>query len=90
MKTDMTKWAFRNRNLIYFLIAVLVVGGVLSAWQMSKLEDPEVKVKLAIVVTTYPGASAASTSGAFSDRWCCAYCPFLPSEIRERENNNRD
>ena len=58
MKTDMTKWAFRNRNLIYFLIAVLVVGGVLSAWQMSKLEDPEVKVKLAMVVTTYPGASA--------------------------------
>ena len=58
MKTDITKWAFRNRNLIYFLIAVLVVGGVLSAWQMSKLEDPEVKVKLAMVVTTYPGASA--------------------------------
>ena len=25
---------------------------------MSKLEDPEVKVKLAMVVTTYPGASA--------------------------------
>ena len=56
--TDISKWAFRNRNLVYFLIAVLVVGGVLSAWQMSKLEDPEVKVKLAMVVTTYPGASA--------------------------------
>ena len=55
---DISKWAFRNRNLIYFLIAVLVVGGVISAWQMSKLEDPEVKVKLAMVVTTYPGASA--------------------------------
>ena len=26
--------------------------------QMSKLEDPEIKVKLAMVVTTYPGASA--------------------------------
>ena len=58
MKIDISQWAFRNRNLIYFLIAVLVVGGVLSAWQMSKLEDPEVKVKLAMVVTTYPGASA--------------------------------
>ena len=58
MKTDITKWAFQNRNLVYFLIAVLVVGGVISAWQMSKLEDPEVKVKLAMVVTTYPGASA--------------------------------
>ncbi|MDO4757079.1 MAG: efflux RND transporter permease subunit, partial [Parabacteroides sp.] len=55
---DISKWAFLNRNLVYFLIAVLVTGGILSAWQMSKLEDPEVKVKLAMVITTYPGASA--------------------------------
>lgn len=55
---DISKWAFTNRNLIYFLIAVLVVGGILSSYQMSKLEDPEIKVKLAMVVTTYPGASA--------------------------------
>ncbi|MBQ2858043.1 MAG: efflux RND transporter permease subunit, partial [Bacteroidaceae bacterium] len=55
---DISQWAFRNRNLIYFFIAVLVAGGILSCYQMSKLEDPEVKVKLAMVVTTYPGASA--------------------------------
>ena len=55
---DISKWAFGNRNLIYFFIAVLVAGGVLSCYQMSKLEDPEIKVKLAMVATTYPGASA--------------------------------
>lgn len=55
---DLSKWAFRNRNLVYFLIAVLLIGGALSCYQMSKLEDPEIKVKLAMVVTTYPGASA--------------------------------
>lgn len=55
---DISKWAFRNRNLVYFFIAVLVAGGALSCYQMSKLEDPEIKVKLAMVVTTYPGASA--------------------------------
>ena len=55
---DISKWAFRNRNLIYFLIAVLLLGGAYSCYQMSKLEDPEIKVKLAMVVTTYPGASA--------------------------------
>ena len=55
---DISKWAFGNRNLIYFFIAVLVAGGIFSCYQMSKLEDPEVKVKLAMVVTTYPGASA--------------------------------
>ena len=55
---NISKWAFGNRNLIYFFIAVLVAGGVLSCYQMSKLEDPEIKVKLAMVATTYPGASA--------------------------------
>jgi hypothetical protein len=24
---DFSKWAFKNRNLVYFCIAVLVVGG---------------------------------------------------------------
>ncbi|WP_455667370.1 efflux RND transporter permease subunit [Phocaeicola sp.] len=55
---DISKWAFHNRNLIYFLVAVLLLGGAFSCYQMSKLEDPEIKVKLAMVVTTYPGASA--------------------------------
>ena len=55
---DFSKWAFNNRNLIYFFIAVLVAGGAYSCYEMSKLEDPEIKVKLAMVVTTYPGASA--------------------------------
>lgn len=45
---DISKWAFRNRNLIYFLIAVLLFGGAYSCYQMSKLEDPEIKVKLAM------------------------------------------
>ncbi len=55
---DLGKWAFKNRGLIYFLVAVLMVGGVFSVYNMSKLEDPEVKVKLAMVVAVYPGANA--------------------------------
>ncbi len=55
---DFGKWAFNNKLLVYFLVAVFMVGGALSCYDMSKLEDPEVKVKMAMVVTTYPGASA--------------------------------
>ena len=51
---DISKWAFRNRNLIYFLIAVLLFGGAYSCYQMSKLEDPEIKVKLACLLYTSP------------------------------------
>lgn len=55
---DMGNWALNNRKLIYFLIVVLIVGGAFSYYNMSKLEDPEIKVKQAMIVTLYPGASS--------------------------------
>ena len=58
MKTDFGAWAFSNKKLVYFLLAVLCVGGLLSIYDMSKLEDPEITVKQAMVVAVYPGASA--------------------------------
>jgi len=58
MTLDFGTWALRNKKLIYFFVAVLLVGGLGAAYKMSKLEDPEIKVKMAVVVSTYPGASA--------------------------------
>ncbi len=55
---DLGSWALGNRKLVYFLVAVLVVGGIFAYRDMSKLEDPEIRVKQATVVTVYPGASA--------------------------------
>ncbi len=55
---NITEYALKNRALIKFFIAVLVTGGVFAFLSMSKLEDPELKVKQAMVITVYPGASA--------------------------------
>lgn len=55
---NLSEYALNNRALVKFLILVLVVGGIFSFVSMSKLEDPEIKVKQALVVTVYPGASA--------------------------------
>ena len=55
---DFGKWAFGHRKLVYFLLAVLLVGGLKSVYDMGKLEDPEIKVKIAMVVGVRPGASA--------------------------------
>lgn len=53
-----SKWALDNQNLVNFLVVILVVGGFFAYGAMSKLEDPAIKVKQAMVVTAYPGASA--------------------------------
>lgn len=55
---NFTEYALKNKALVYFFVAVLVVGGVYSFMTMSKLEDPAITVKQAMVVTAYPGASA--------------------------------
>jgi len=54
----MTELVFRNKALFYFFLLVLTAGGVFSFMAMSKLEDPEIVVKQALVVTLFPGASA--------------------------------
>lgn len=51
---NLAEYALNNRALVKFLIAVLVVGGIFSFVSMSKLEDPEIKVKQALVVTVIP------------------------------------
>ena len=55
---NFTEYALKNRAFVYFFVFVLVVGWVDSFFTMSKLEDPAITVKQAMVVTAYPGASA--------------------------------
>ncbi len=54
---NLTDFAFNNKRIVYFLILILSLGGIVSFNFISKLEDPEIKVKKAIVVTYYPGAN---------------------------------
>ena len=65
---DYGKWALNNTKLVSFLIAVFIVGGFLSYQQMSKLEDPAIKVRQAMIVTTYPGASAHEVELEVTDK----------------------
>ena len=55
---NLADYALNNRALVKFFIAVLVIGGIFAFNSMSKLEDPAITVKQAMVVTAYPGASA--------------------------------
>lgn len=64
---DAGKWAFSNRKLLDFLIVVLVAGGLWGAYAMSKFEDPEIKVKVALVSTVCPGLSASEVELEVTD-----------------------
>lgn len=58
---DISKFALKNKTLIITALICLIIGGGFAYNKMSKLEDPEIKVKVAVVLAVYPGADAYET-----------------------------
>ncbi|MGD8312417.1 MAG: efflux RND transporter permease subunit, partial [Gammaproteobacteria bacterium] len=60
---------FIERRVVTLVLTLVMLGaGVLSYQDLSRLEDPEYTIKDALVVTPYPGASAAEVEEEVSDR----------------------
>ncbi len=53
----LTKFALKNPTVIFFLITLILFGGVYSAEQMKTEAMPDVKIPYVVVSTLYPGAS---------------------------------
>ncbi len=64
---DIAAIAIKNRVVVLVLTIVMVVVGVSSFENMSRLEDPEFTIKDALVMTPYPGASAEEVEQEVSD-----------------------
>ena len=60
---------FIERRVITLVLTIVLLGAGLLAYQgLSRLEDPEFTIKEALVITSYPGASAAEVEEEVSDR----------------------
>ena len=55
---SLTEYSLKNKIVIYFLLLIVMVGGISSYFSMGKLEDSLFTIKTALVITQYPGASA--------------------------------
>ncbi|MDR3327539.1 MAG: efflux RND transporter permease subunit [Prevotellaceae bacterium] len=55
---NISKLAYKYRTIFFSLVVMVVIGGGYSFFKISKLEDPEITVMQALVVTVFPGASA--------------------------------
>jgi multidrug efflux pump subunit AcrB len=62
-----TQFCIENRVTTLVLTVVLVLGGIISYGNMGRLEDPEFTIKDALIITPYPGASAAEVEEEVSD-----------------------
>ncbi len=60
---------FIERRVTTLVLTVVMIGAGLSSYQgLSRLEDPEFTIKDALVITQYPGATAAEVEEEVSDR----------------------
>ena len=56
---NLAKYALNNTKIIYFFLAVLLIGGIYSFTQLGKKEDAPFVIKSAVIMTRYPGAEPA-------------------------------
>ncbi len=59
--------AIRNKTVTLVFTVLIVLGGILSYTRLSRLEDPEFTIKDALIITSYPGASAAEVADEVTD-----------------------
>lgn len=65
---DIAAVAIKKRLVTLVLTGAMLVAGLLTYNDMSRLEDPEFTIKEALVVTPYAGASALEVEQEVSDR----------------------
>lgn len=55
---NLARLALEYKAINYFLVLLVVLGGMASFFKLGWLEDPEFTVKTAAIITSYPGADA--------------------------------
>ncbi|MCK5382703.1 MAG: efflux RND transporter permease subunit, partial [Gammaproteobacteria bacterium] len=65
---NIAKFSIERRVTTLVLTIVMLGAGLLSYDGLSRLEDPEFTIKEALIITPYPGASAAEVEEEVTDR----------------------
>ena len=55
---NLTEYTINNKSVTWMLIVLLTLGGMFSFTTLGRLEDPAFTIKQAMILTSYPGASA--------------------------------
>jgi multidrug efflux pump subunit AcrB len=65
---NLAKFAIEKKVITIVLTLVMLGGGFISFTKLGMLEDPEYTIKDALVITSYPGASAVEVEKEVSDK----------------------
>ena len=55
---NLSEWALAHQQLVLYFIVAFLVSGVIAYGQLGQAEDPDFTLKIVVVSTLWPGASA--------------------------------
>ncbi|MBI5786630.1 MAG: efflux RND transporter permease subunit, partial [Rhodocyclales bacterium] len=65
---NLSAWALEHPSMVLYLIIIITVGGVLSFLNLGRAEDPDFTLKIMIVRTLWPGATAREVEQELTER----------------------
>ena len=67
-KLNLSEWALRHKQLVYFFIFLTFIAGIFSYQQLGRMEDPDFVIRQMIVSVAWPGASAREVEEQVTDK----------------------
>ena len=67
-KFNLSRWALENIPLTRYLIAALLIGGILSYGQLGQDEDPPFTFRVMVVTAYWPGATGVQMAQQVADK----------------------
>ena len=65
---NMTEWALKHKELVYFFIVMIFIGGIFSYQKLGRMEDPDFTIRQMVVSVAWPGASARQVEEQVTDK----------------------
>ncbi|BCH29491.1 cation efflux system protein [Mesorhizobium sp. L-8-10] len=64
---NLSAWAVRHPPLVLFMILILAAAGIFAYLKLGRAEDPNFTIKVAVVTTIWPGATAQEMQDQVAD-----------------------
>ncbi len=65
---NLSAWALNHRQMVLYLIIVLMTAGAISYFKLGRAEDPDFTFKVMVVRTLWPGATAQEVERELTER----------------------